>query len=132
MPWRWTLSSAGPSSLPARSHAWPRRDVLTRPSGTTEPTGTRPIQPRLPAASVPGSATPSALQQWRPEPNRASAVVEAAASAVVVEAVEEAVAGRALSLADVPHDGPGRISQGRRVSGMFRLLRNRTHHTTHR
>src|SRR5450830_161843 len=99
MPWRSTLSSAGPSSLPARSHAWPRRDVLTRPSGTTEPTGTRPIQPRLPAASVPGSATPSALQQWRLAPNRASVVAAAAVGSVVVAVGEgEAAAGRALPL----------------------------------
>src|SRR5450830_2080765 len=106
MPWRWTLSSAGPSSLPARSHAWPRRDVLTRPSGTTEPTGTRPIQPRLPAASVLGSATPSALQQWRPEPNRASVVEAAVGSAAAEAAEEEEAAGRALSLADVPQGRP--------------------------
>src|SRR5450830_1206352 len=122
MPLRWTWSSAGPSSLPARSPAWPRRDVPTRPSGTTEPTGTRPIQPHLPAASVLGSATPSAHQQWRLAPNRASVVVAVAVagSAVVAAVAEEAVAGKALSLARAARrDAPGIFSQGRFDSNAF-------------
>jgi len=40
-----------------------------------------------------------------------------------VEAVEEAVAGRALSLARAARrDAPGIFSQGRHVSDAFRLL----------
>src|SRR5450830_575827 len=108
MPLRWTWNSAGLSSLPARSPAWLRRDVPTRPSGTTEPTGTRPIQPRLPAASVPGSATPSALQRWHLAPNRAAVVEVAAGSA----AAGAAGVGRALPLADVPQGRPWDILPG--------------------